>query len=119
MEQDQQDILNASFKGDIETVRNLLRKDPELINAKNSEGGTPLMMATFGHIDIIKLLLEHGADLNTVGQDGTALHLAVWEDQEEIVQFVLDQGMDPNATSGSGETPLMAAAYKGLLGISI
>ena len=119
MEQDQQDILNASFKGDIETVRNLLRKDPELINAKNSEGGTPLMMATLGHIDIIKLLLEHGADLNTVGQDGTALHLAVWEDQEEIVQFVLDQGMDPNATSGSGETALMAAAYKGLLGVSI
>lgn len=117
MEKDQETILKASYEGDIETVQNLLRKTPELINAKNSEGGTPLMMATFGHIDIIKLLLEHGADLHAVGQDGTALHLAVWEKQEKIVQFLLDKGIDPNATSESGETALMAAALKGLTSI--
>ena len=117
MDQNHQDILNASFKGDIETVRILLEKNPALINARNSEGGTPLMMATFGNIDTIKLLLEYGADLKAVGQDGTALHLAVWEGREEIVQFLLDQGIDPNATSNSGETALMAAALKGLTSI--
>ncbi|NKB66708.1 MAG: ankyrin repeat domain-containing protein [Candidatus Latescibacteria bacterium] len=117
MDQDHQDILSASFKGDIETVRKLLKKNPELVNAKNSEGGTPLMLATFGHMEIIKLLLEYGADIHAVSQDGTALHLATWEQQQEIVQFLLDQGLDPNSTSASGETALMAAAYKGFASI--
>ncbi len=119
METDQKAILEHCLKGDIDAVRALLQKNPELIAARNSEGATPLSMAAGGHLEIVKFLLQQGADLNTVGQDGTALHIAVWEAQEEITLFLLERGLDPSATSASGETALMAAGYKGLTQIGM
>jgi len=63
-----------------------------------------------GRIDLMTLLLEHGADLNATTSDGrTALTLAAFSQKPEALAFLLERGADPNA----GEfTPLMAAATK-------
>lgn len=59
-----EELLNASIRGNIETVQTLLDKGAD-VNAKNNGGYTALWWASFnGHADIVKLLIENGADIN-------------------------------------------------------
>ena len=47
----------------------LLRKGAN-VNATNKNHGTPLHLAAFvGHLEIVKLLAENGADLNAANKD--------------------------------------------------
>jgi ankyrin repeat protein len=50
-----------------------------------------------GHLEIVKLLLEHGADVNAKTAYETALHLAAEKGHLEIVKFLLEHGADVNA----------------------
>ncbi len=118
MAENQSEILAASYEGAIDKVKNLLWQNPELARMQGSpdhwEGATPLTLAALGgHLEIAALLIEQGANVNPVSQDGSALLMAVWGDHLPMVQRLLEYGADPNRASASGETPLMAAAYKG------
>src|SRR3546814_808677 len=44
---------------------------------------------------------------------GSLLHLAAWSDSRSVALFLLQQGADPNDSSGTGATPLMVAAMEG------
>lgn len=57
-------LSSAVKKGDIELVKDLLTKKVD-INEVDMSGSTPLHHAVwYGRFDIIKLLLEAGADVN-------------------------------------------------------
>jgi len=57
--------------GDVEGMRDLLRKEPFWIAARDANGWTPLHEAARGsHIQIIDLLLQYGADLNALTYTG-------------------------------------------------
>ena len=59
----------------------------------------------------MQLLLEHGADVNTVsGFFGTALQAAAAGSHEKIVQLLLEHGANVNTVSGSYGTALQVAA---------
>jgi ankyrin repeat protein len=45
------------------------------------------------------------------------LHLAVWNGSNDVTNFLLESGIDPNATDDAGGTPLMVAASEGRLGL--
>ncbi|KAJ7291119.1 ankyrin repeat-containing domain protein [Mycena rebaudengoi] len=63
-----------------------------------------------GHIDIVRLLLEKGADIQA-GHNG-ALRRASEKGQADVLQFLLEKGA--NADTGYGEnTPLKAASQEG------
>ena len=67
---------------------------------------------------IVWLLLERGANVNTVrGQYGTALAAAVYGGEEKIVRLLLDRGADINMAGGKYETALAVAAYCGKIDI--
>ena len=57
------------------------------VNTKEEEGETALIAATYrGHIDIVKALLEAGADLNARDKNGkTALTYAEEKSHSETV----------------------------------
>ncbi|XP_042336886.1 BCL-6 corepressor-like, partial [Plectropomus leopardus] len=60
-----------------------------------------------GWLDIVRHLVEHGADVNCSAQDGTRpLHDAVENDHVEVVRFLLACGADPTLTSYSGRGPI-------------
>jgi ankyrin repeat protein len=67
-----------------------------------------------GHINIIKILLDNGANA-AVQNDfyGNALHSASLKGHAEIVKLLLERGMDVNAQGGKYCSALQAASYEG------
>jgi ankyrin repeat protein len=62
--------------------------------------------------DIIRILLDHDADVNTQGgEDGTNLQAAASQGHIEIVQLLLDHGADVNAYGGKYGTGCLPALY--------
>jgi ankyrin repeat protein len=57
------------------------------------------MAADRGHIDIVKYLLVHGADINVTDNDGlNALDYAYLCEHEELIQYLKSIGLQPSAT---------------------
>src|SRR5207249_2926997 len=77
---------------------------------------TALMRAVrFGLIDVVRVLLDAGADANVTNSKGSRLLPAgltarMEADQGEIVLELLKGGANPNASTPEGRTPLMFAA---------
>jgi ankyrin repeat protein len=101
------DLPTACHTGDIERVRELLRQDSSLANKVGEhEGyylgaGAPLSnAAAVGRLDIVQLLLEHGADPNLPEEQyaphGKALYSAVYHGHYDIAKLLLDRGAYPN-----------------------
>jgi ankyrin repeat protein len=101
------DLPTACHTGDIERVRELLRQDPSLANKMGEyEGyylgaGAPLSnAAAAGRMDIVQLLLDHGADPNLpeeqIAPKGKALYSAVSNGHYEIAKLLLERGAFPN-----------------------
>ena len=76
--------------------------------------GSPLQKATeHGHIEIVKLLLDHSADVNAKATvNWTALMAASRGGHAEIVRLLLDHGADVNV-KGSRGTALKTASSEG------
>ena len=59
------EFFTAVQSGDTERVRALLTSEPALVRAKDADGATALHFATEqGNREMVRLLLEHGADIN-------------------------------------------------------
>jgi ankyrin repeat protein len=111
------DVFEASAVGTLEPVRELVGANASAVNSIAPDGFFPLGLASFfGHREIAKFLLEHGADVGIAAQNAqrvTALHGAVARRDVEIVRMLLERGADANAQQERGFTPLHDAAANG------
>jgi ankyrin repeat protein len=114
------DICTACHIGDLKRVRQLLDQDPRLANRVSEYvtyylgSGAPLKNAAAqGHIEIVKLLLEHGADPNLpepgIAPHGHALYSAVANGHHEIAKLLLEHGAYPNPEVESSADALSRA----------
>lgn len=98
-------LFEAVENGNAAQVAELLRnKNIDINSASDDEERqkyTVLMTSSFlGHENIVKLLLEAGADLNLQNEDGwTALMLAASENRANIVERLLIAGADQKIRS--------------------
>ena len=72
---------------------------------------TPFLFAArAGHVDMTRLLLESGADLNETLADGSnGIVLATLNGHYELAKFLLDKGADPNVADYRGRAALYTA----------
>jgi ankyrin repeat protein len=113
------DIYKASTRGDVAALKGFLEARADVNSTSRPKGGeTPLLLAARNcHLDICKMLLEGGANVNFRGpsasNESTALHAAVSCEDVEIVQHLLSvKGVLTNQKNKGGQTPLHLAVEK-------
>ena len=118
-------LMRAARAGDHAVIRLLLEKGVNA-TATTKQGNTALMFAAgIGYrdkntrgsesdaLESVKVLMAAGLDIKQTNVTGeNALHGAALRGADTIVQFLVDQGMDVNATSKQGYTPLDVAMGK-------
>src|SRR5207237_2787724 len=111
------DISIATKIGDLDRVRALLDENPALVHhvpTYSYYNGLPLRnAAAAGHFEVVKLLLERGANPNApepgIAPMGGALHNAIGGKYLEIVKLLLEHGANPNSeVESSGNCMSMA-----------
>jgi hypothetical protein len=125
-------IHNAARVGNVSRVGELLKRDPSLVNSRDTAGNTPLHCAIgYFELGVVETLLAHGADVNAPDNNGTTpLHIlaagvppnpppppksvqspgaSLQDIHLKIAQLLLSRGADLDARTTWGWTPLETA----------
>ncbi|MFD5393564.1 ankyrin repeat domain-containing protein [Streptomyces sp. NPDC127097] len=113
----------AAVAGQADLVRLLLEAgatpDTESRGEPGSEGLPLCAAACWGHEEVVRALLTHGADPNLREDDGTSYTPLMWaaaNGHHRTAQLLLDGQADPDAGHGD-RTPLMVAAERGSVAV--
>ncbi len=125
-------MLAAAAKGDNARVKELLDKGVN-VNLLGPNRNTPIMEAVFaGHLETVKLLLDHGADLSARKDDGAtpmtlapnreiidlfknlnALVDAASKGDNQVVKALIEKGAPLNGLDQFGHSALTESCYNG------
>ncbi len=109
------ELAEATEKGKVATVSSLLRKKASIFL---SIGGKTVLhrAARKGFLEIVTILLAHGASLETKDRRGrTALYCAIAGKHLEIAKLLISLGADSMTRDNIGRTLLHRAARGGFL----
>ena len=83
--------------------------------ARNTQRVMPVhAAASVNDVETMRLLLDHGADVDARQQMGyTPLHAAATNGNQPLVELLLARGADPRATSDDGKTAAELAESRG------
>ena len=86
----------AGWSGDVAVLREVLDVHPDLLNAFDRSGWTALQLAAYtGQMEVVRLLLERGADIHAVSrneQAATALKSAEVAGHTKIAEVLRGHG---------------------------
>jgi ankyrin repeat domain-containing protein 17 len=110
----------ACSAGYYELAQVLLAMSAQVEDRGQKNDCTPLMeAASAGHIEIIELLIRHGADVNAQSSTGnTPLMYACAGGHVEAVKALLNHGANVEDHNENGHTPLMEAASAGHVAVA-
>jgi len=101
--------------GYYELVQVLLAMNANVEDRGSKGDCTPLIeAASNGFVDIVKLLLQHGANVNAQSSVGhTSLHRACSSGYDDVVELLIQHNANLEHQNENGHTPLMDAASNG------
>lgn len=110
-------MFGACQTGNLQQVQDFLRKGIDLEQRDSVRTGrTPLYVACkFGRLDIVRVLIHRGADVNvqTADERSTPLHIAVKRGHVNVVCELLKHDVNITLRTFLGFTPLHFACYFG------
>ena len=91
-----EDIHMAVKEGNLEKVKQILSVKPELLDAREKIGHTPLSLsAVYAKWDIFRCLLDAGADVNIITRSNTTvMHAVCQHDRPDMAALLLKKGGD-------------------------
>ena len=108
------DFVKAIHARDGNKVTQLLdRNPPGLVDARDDEGNTPLIITIARQDDWAAFLLNKGADANLAGKGGdTPLIAAARVGYMDAIEWLLTAGARVDTANRMGETPLIVAVQQ-------
>ena len=108
------DLTVAAALNDLAAVRSMLDTAPSRIAEQRPDDRRPLYAAAdFGRLDVVRLLLERGADPTWPDAEdserGAALHAAAGRGDREMVELLLKHHADPNGFVNASGNAVYAA----------
>ncbi|KAL9621311.1 MAG: hypothetical protein Q9160_004202 [Pyrenula sp. 1 TL-2023] len=81
-------------------------------DAVDGNGNTALFDAVNNNrLDLVQVLLCHGANVNAFGCQGPVLEVAVAKGYLEIAELLIEKGANVNAVFSAGQSPIYTAAF--------
>ncbi|RWS29575.1 Protein fem-1-like protein [Leptotrombidium deliense] len=120
-------LVIAAFHGHENIVNLLLKKYAVNVESEGVvhfdgyliSGATALWCAAgFGHLNVVKTLIQGGANVNhPTHTNSTPLRAACFDGRLDIVEYLVENGADINISNKFNNSCLMIAAYKGHLNV--
>lgn len=106
-------VHEASRQGCTDIVFDLIRNYGARVDAINKSSKTPLHVAAhWGHLDVVRTLLQIDASLQRDNRGDSALHAAAVCGHHAIVEELLVRRAPPH-NNALGQTPLLCACMRG------
>ncbi|KAL0842349.1 hypothetical protein ABMA28_014471 [Loxostege sticticalis] len=109
-------IFDAIAQGDLAEFKNILAQHKGGVDFFDENGMTALQHAAYkGNKDMVQLLLDRGADVNSGKHEYnyTALHFGALSGSSDVCKLLLDAGAKPTATNSVGRSAAQMAAFVG------
>ena len=104
-------LFDAISRNNENDVRRFILEEGANIESRNIDGFSPLdWAAAKSNENIVRALVELGADLRSRNGGGTPLHWAAIEGKEDNVRALVNLGADIESRDGLSRTPLISAA---------
>lgn len=86
------------------------------VNIRGERCITPILAAAErGSIEMVKILVDNGADFNAVDNRGfnIVFHACNWRKDIQLLKYLIESGFDPDISLSFGHTPLLEAINTG------
>jgi len=103
------DVFHAAGTGDLEGVRNFIEVSKVDVNARESDGTTPLHWAALrNHLGVVQYLLDSGAEIDSVNttEGQTPLMWAAIGGNTRVAHYLIEQGADIHKVDKRGYNAL-------------
>ncbi|CAF0788949.1 unnamed protein product [Didymodactylos carnosus] len=115
-EEENGDIVRLAAQGKYAQVRDLLVKNPQLVDYRSGDKSSLMVSSHQGHLDVVKLLLTYRCNLELKDSDGdTALHYSCFGNQSDCMDLLISKGADINSVNLTGCSTLHIAVNKQFL----
>lgn len=103
----QVDIFELARRGSLEDFKLAVRNNPELINAQDQRGSTPLVLACYyNNESVVSFLIDKVNNIDGTTKDGSPLMAAAVKGYNSIAKALLAAGADPNTEDANQTTAL-------------
>lgn len=101
-------FLHTERTNKLDCIKILLKKGAH-VNVQARDGSTPLLAAIFAGVEIVDLLLQHGANTEFCADYETPLIVATRYGRDQCIPSLLKAGANMHARDAGGYTPYMIA----------